>query len=160
MTIYDVNARWTRVRTKLRARAARHTPRLVTNYPFEVFATLVGLIIGLPLLVGLAAPTSLVVLLPTVAYWIYAAALVLGSATVAIGLKMPHPLVIASGIQLLGGSYAVYGLAVVALAGWAIAWSSFACFIVLGVVCTMRASHFRRLVDIQEGARRLSKGRT
>ncbi len=131
---------------------ANLVPKALINYPFEVIASFLGLVIGLPLLIGLAAPTSLVVLLPSFGYWAYASALVIGGATAAVGLRTRHPLVLASGLQLLGGSYIVYGLAVVALSGFTVAWLSFGAYLAFGGLCMIRALHFRRVVDIQRGA--------
>lgn len=156
MSPYRARAeRWDSRLARLRERVAHVTPRVVVGYPFEVFAASVGLIIGLPLLVGLAAPTSLVVLLPSFIYWVYAVMLVLGAGTTAVGLRTKHPLILAPGLQLLGGSYLVYALATVAVAGWAIAWAAFGCFCALGLVSLVRSSYFRRLIDIQKGASRL-----
>ncbi len=135
-----------------RERLSRLIPSALTNYPFEVLAAFIGLCIGLPLLVGLAAPTSLVILLPSIGYWAYTVALVLGGATTAVGLKTKHPLVLASGLQLLGGSFLVYGLATAALSGFATAWLAFGAYAVLGVIALVRSLHFRRLLDIQRGA--------
>src|SRR5207244_3581493 len=100
-------------RARVREFVARHIPNALTNYPFEVLSSILGLLVGIPLLLGLAAPTSLVVMLPSIGYWAYAVALVLGGGTTAVGLRTKHPMVLASGLQLLGGSFGVYGLAVV-----------------------------------------------
>lgn len=151
----SVNRRWKGFRRAVRAKLARFTPTIVTSYPFEVFVTALGLIIGVPLVLGLAAPTSLVVLLPTFMYWAYAVAVILGACTVGVGLRTKHALVLAAGLQLLGGSFMVYALAVVAVAGWPSGFLAFAAFASLGLVCLIRSAHFRRLIDIQIGARQL-----
>lgn len=135
---------------------AAHTPSVVTNYPFEVFVAFVGFVIGTTLLVGLASPTSLALLLPTGIYLAYATALVLGAITVAIGLRKQHALILSSGLQLLGGSYGVYALAVVAVSG-ATAGVAFILFVGTALVCLIRALHFRRLVDIKKGALNLRR---
>lgn len=156
MTRYaETSDRLTAAHARFRARTAHLLPPALTNYPFEVLAAFLGLIVGLPLLAGLAAPTSLVTILPAFGYWAYAVALVLGGGTTAVGLRTKHPLALASGLQLLGGSYVVYGLATVAVAGWAVAWLSFGAYAVLGGLAIIRALHFRRLVDIQRGATHL-----
>ena len=103
-------------RVRLRERSDRLTPTVVTNYPFEVIVTFIALLIGLPLILGLVSPTSLVVLLPAFGYWAYAIALMLGGSTLAVGLRSQSPLLLASGLQLCGGSFAVYALAAVILA--------------------------------------------
>ena len=151
MTKYDSHV------LKFRERLARFIPDVVTNYPFEIFASFVGLVIGLTLLAGLVSPGSLTALLPLFVYWAYAVALVLGSLTVAWGLRKRHPLVLASGLQLLGGSYAVYALAVVAVAGWSTAFAAFAAFLGIALVCLVRSLHFRRLIDIARGATNLGR---
>ncbi len=150
-----MTARWDSWRARFRERIAHRTPRVIVDYPFEVFATTVGLLIGLPLLIGFAAPTSLVVLLPSAVYWIYAVMLFLGACTTAVGLRTKHSLILAPGLQLLGGSYCVYALATVAVAGWTVAWATFGCFGGLGLVSLIRSSYFRRLIDIQKGATKL-----
>ncbi len=142
---------------RLRERVAGRLPTVLTNYPFEVIVTFIALVIGLPLLCGLVAPTSLVVLLPSIGYWAYAAALVLGGIFTGVGLRLKSSAALSSGLQLLGGSYAVYGLATVALSGFATAWLAFGAFFGLGLVALVRALHFRRLLDIQEGATRLAE---
>lgn len=142
----------------LREKVAHVTPRVLIDFPFEILATSVGLLIGLPLLIGLAAPSSLVLLLPAVVYWIYAVMLVIGAVTTAVGLRTGHMMILAPGLQLLGGSYIVYALATVAVAGWGIAWAAFGCFSVLGLISLLRSSYFRRLIDIQRGATRLRRG--
>lgn len=145
------------LRRALREKAAHVTPRTVVEYPLEVFVSFLGLIIGIPLLAGLARPESLALLLPPVAYIAYSLALILGGLTVAVSLRRDHAAGLASGIQLLGRSFVVYAFAVAAVAGWAKAWAAFACFFVLGIICLARAGHFRRLIDIQIGARRLRR---
>lgn len=142
---------------RFRELAARVTPKTVVEYPFEVFVSALGFIIGIPLLTGLARPESLALLLPHLAYIAYGVALVLGAVTVAVALKRRHAGALASGLQLLGGSFAVYALAVVAVAGWVVGWAAFAAFFCLGLVTLIRTQHFRRLIDIQIGARRLRR---
>jgi hypothetical protein len=149
----EVNDRWLRGRARLRENLSRFVPRVAVYFPFEILVAVIGFLMGFPLLTGLARPTSLLLLLPAVAYTAYAVALVLGSLTVALGLRgRQHPLALASGLQLLGGSYIVYGLAVVALSGWIIGWVGFTAFFILGLLCLARSSYFRRLIDIQTGA--------
>ena len=148
-------SRYSEWRAHLRERVARLTPEVVTYYPFEVFSAIVGLVIGLPLLVGLAAPTSLVVLLPNLVYWLYSVAMTLGAATTIAGLRHRSPMLLATGLQLSGGSYFVYGMATVIVAGLGTAWAAFGCFCGFGFVALIRSSHFRRLLDIQRGATRL-----
>lgn len=145
---------------RFRERLSRFIPYALTNYPFEVLAAFVGLFIGLPLLLGLAAPTSLVVLLPNVGYWIYASTIVLGASTIGLGLHFRNSMAVASGLQLLGGSFLIYGLAVVALSGFAVAWLSFGAYTIFGVLSWVRALHFRRLLDIQKGATSIRNQRT
>lgn len=150
--IREANARWIRGRARFREWASHAVPSVAVFYPFEILALVVGFIMGVPILLGFARPTSLILLLPVVAYVAYSAMLVIGSLTITIGLRNRHPLVLASGLQLLGGSYIVYGLAVVALGGWAIAWGGFTAFGILGLLCLARSSYYRRLIDIQTGA--------
>lgn len=147
---------WRRANRRFRALTARILPEVLTLYTFEFFVSFMGLLIGVPLLLGLTLPLSLIALLPTGVFHVYAAALVLGAATVAAGLKYRRPLALASGLQLLGGSYLVYGIAVLAVSG-SVGFLAFGMYACVGVLCFIRSSHFRRLVDIQLGARRLEK---
>lgn len=139
----------------VRERISRFVPKAITNYPFEILACLIALIIGVPLVLGIAAPTSLLALLPMAAYLAYCVALILGGATLAVGLRVRNAFVIASGLQLLGGSFGVYGLAVIAVSGVATGWLAFGAYCLLSLLAFVRALHFRRLVDIQEGATRI-----
>lgn len=147
---------WHQSRCRFRAHVARRTPDVVTLNPFESLVAFIGLLIGITLLLGIAAPTSLVLLLPKAAYYVYAVALCLGGGTVAYGLRGGmRPLALAAGLQLLGGAFGIYGIATIALAGWATAALALAAYGALGLLCLIRAQHFRRLIDIQRGARRL-----
>lgn len=150
-------SRWNGFRRSLREKIAHVTPRTVVTYPFEVLAACVSFIVGVPILAGLARPESLALLLPPVAYVAYGVALVLGAITVAVSLHRRRALGLSSGLQLLGGSFCVYAFAVIAVAGWSAAWAAFAAFLVLGLVSLIRSSHFRRIVDIQDGADRLCR---
>lgn len=156
----DASRGWNGLRRAVREKVAHSTPTVLVMYPFEVFAAGLALIVGLPLLLGLAKPGSLVLLLPMIAYIAYAVSLCLGSIIVFVALARRHAYGLASGLQLVGGSYAVYALAVVLAAGWTTAWAAFAAFALLGLLCVLRSSHFRRLIDIKQGAQRLSSGDT
>ena len=83
---------------RCRERISRLIPKALTNYPFEILACVLALFIGLPLVLGIAAPTSLLALLPVLAYVAYCAALILGGATLAGGLRIRNAFVIASEI--------------------------------------------------------------
>lgn len=148
---------WQRLKARWRERLAHVTPDVLTLYPFEVLATTVGLLMGGPVLLGLARPESIVYLLPAAAYYSWSAALVIGAAIVAAGLKKTRPLVLASGLQLLGGNFCVYAVAVVKVAGWEHAWVAFTAFIVLWILSWARSFHWRRIVDIQLGAQRAAR---
>lgn len=141
---------WARRRAALRKSASRLTPNVVVYYPFEVFAGFVGFVFGFPLLLGIVAPTSLLLLLPAFAYWLYAIALVLGSLIVGIGLRKRNPFALASGLQLLGGCYFVYGIAAAVVMGISVAFAGLSAFVSFGAICLIRATHFRRLIDIQQ----------
>ncbi len=149
--------RWDAWRTHLREMQARYTPHILTFYPFEVLATVVGLLVGLTLLLGIVAPASLALVLPSVVYWAYAVGVTIGGVTTAAGLWTKNNLILAPGLQLLGGSYGVYALAVLATSGFATGGVAFGAFILLGLLCLIRATHFRRLIDIQKGATRLKE---
>lgn len=144
--------RWDARLTRFREIVAHYTPNVLTFYPFEVLATVVGLLVGISLLLGVVAPTSLALLLPDIVYGAYAVGLTLGGLTTAVGLYSKNNLVLAPGLQLLGGSYLVYSLAVLAISGFATGGVAFGAFVLLGLLCLIRASHFRRLLDIQKGA--------
>ena len=149
--------RWDVWRTRLREVVSHYTPHVLTYYPFEILATIVGLLVGITLLLGLVAPTSLALLLPDVVYWAYAAGVTIGGVTTAVGLYTKNSLVLAPGLQLLGGSYGVYALAVIAVSGFVSGGVAFGAFLILGLLCFVRASHFRRLLDIQRGATNLGR---
>lgn len=157
MTGREAARRWDAARRKLREQAAQLTPRVLTCYPFEVLAAVIALLMGLPFLLGTVAPATLVGLVGSIAFNVWAAALTLGGATVAVGLRIgdrPSPLVVASGLQLLGGCFGVYAIAVGAALGGA-GLTGLTAFGVLCVLSWVRATHFRRVVDIQKGARHL-----
>ncbi len=156
-TYRRLSDRWDAWRVRCRETLAHYTPRALTYYPFEVLAIVVGLLVGLTLLTGVVAPTSLAILLPNVVYWAYAVGVTVGGVTSAIGLWTDNPLILAPGLQLLGGCYWVYALATLAASSFAVAGFAFGAFSVLGLLCIVRASHFRRLLDIQRGATNLGR---
>lgn len=132
-------------------------PGSVTNYPFEVMVGVIALLMGLPFLLGTTAPASLVALVGVVAFRAWAAALTLGGLTVLAGLRLPsrpNPLILAAGLQLAGGSFFVYALAVLIVLGSA-GWTGLVAYGLLCLLSMARATHFRRIVDIQKGATRL-----
>lgn len=147
-------------RRQLREWAALHTPKVLTNYPFEVLVGVVAVLMGLPFLLGAAAPASLLALVGTVAFHVWAGMLAIGGLTVAVGLRVgdrPSPAVVASGLQLVGGCFGVYSLAVVAVLGFA-GWTGLVAYGLLCLLALIRATHFRRILDIQEGAKTLPGG--
>lgn len=160
MTGEEAVRKYNSTRRKLREKAALLTPKVLTNYPFEVLVVVIALCMGLPFLMGAAAPASLVSLVGNLAFLAWSFALTLGGITVAVGLRVgdrPNPLVVATGLQLLGGCFGVYALAVIAAMGLA-GWTGLVAYGFLFLLSLVRATHFRRIVDIQRGARRLPGG--
>lgn len=144
-------------RERLRAWASRRTPRILTQFPFEVLVAVIAICMGLPFLIGTAAPASLLAIVGTVFFHFWAAALVIGGGTIAIAMRIgerPNPLVLAAGLQLAGGCFAVYCLAIVAVLGLP-GLTALVAYLALSLLSFVRATHFRRVVDIQEGAGRL-----
>lgn len=145
--------RWVRCSTRLRKKAARWTPEALTLYPFEVIAGLVALLMGLPFLLGLTPPAALIAIVSHVAFYVWSAGLTLGALTIGVGLKTRHPLALASGLQLVAGGFAVYAMAISVVMGIA-GWTGAVVYLSLTLVSLTRAVHFRRLIDIQDRARR------
>lgn len=156
MTVVEALRRWNRWRVRQRERIAYVTPSWLTLYPFEVLALAVAFLMGAPVLLGFARPESMVFLLPAVAYYAWSTALVLGAATIVWGLRRLQPPTLASGLQLVGGCFGVYALAVIAKAGAERGWAAAAAFIILFVLCAARSLHFRRTTDIQLAVSRRS----
>lgn len=155
MTGHEVSQRWSQARRRIRERAAHLTPKVLTNFPFEVLVSVIAILMGLPFLLGTTAPASLVGLVGIVIFNVWAAMLVVGGLTVAVGLRIgdrPTPLVVAAGLQLLGACFGVYALAVVAVLGLA-GWTGLVAYVLLCLLSLIRATHFRRIIDIQRGAR-------
>lgn len=159
MTPRDVSRRWDASRRRLREWASRHTPKILTGYPFEVLAASVAILMGLPFLLGTAAPASLVALVGTIIFHVWAAMLAIGGVTVAVALRVAdrHPAALAAGLQLAGGCFGVYALAVLAVLGLA-GWTGLAAYGLLCLLSFVRATHFRRIGDIQQGASNLPGG--
>lgn len=152
MSIAEASERWDRRRAKWRERIAHVTPMSLTLYPYEVLAITVGFLMGIPVLLGFARPESLVLLLPPLAYYVWSSLLVLGAGTVLWGLRKLNPPALASGLQLLGGCFGVYSLAVIKVAGFERGWAVSVAFFLLFILAWARALHFRRTTDIQVGA--------
>jgi hypothetical protein len=159
MSYRETADRWDTWRVRLRERVYRHLPKFLTHYPFETVVAFVALLMGLPYLLGVAAPASLLALVGAVAFHFWASALAIGGATIAASMVMgdrPHPLVLASGLQLAAGAFAVYAIGVAAVLGFA-GLTSITAYAMLSVISLIRATHFRRLIDIQKGATRLKE---
>lgn len=150
---------WRGFRVGLRRFAAALTPKVVTIFPSEVIVCLIALLTGLPFLLGVAPPLSLITLVGQVPFTAWAAALTLGGSTVGLGLLIPNypsPRVVASGLSLVAGCFAVNAIAVVVVLGSS-GLPVLAAYACLALVSMVRATHFRRVVDIQKEARRLQK---
>lgn len=158
---HDVSQSWDAWRARCRERVSRIVPRSVMEYPFEVMVGIIAVLMGLPFLIGTAAPASLIALVGTVAFYAWAAALTIGGVTVLAGLRLParpNPLITAAGLQLAGGAFGVYSIAIVVVLGTS-GWAVLSAYVLLCIVSMIRASHFRRILDIQKGATRLQEGR-
>lgn len=158
-----VGASWDTQRVILRERISRLIPDVLTEYPYEFLVGAVALVLGLPFLLGATAPVSLLGLVGSVAFHVWAGALVLGGITVLAGLYLPAipstlTLILAAGLQLTGGAFGVYAIAAITVLGLA-GWTSFAAYGLLSVLSFVRCHHFRRIADIQRGATQiLQKG--
>lgn len=150
----NFNRRWCEWRLRFRERASKRIPGIVITHPFEIVAATVAILMSVPALIGLSTSAALVALVGTVLFYAWAATLAAGAVALATGLRNLNPSLLASGLQLAGGSFAVYTLAVVAINGFGGVIAG-AAFIILALVALVRALHFRRLVDIQEGAKNL-----
>lgn len=120
---------------------------------------LVALLMGLPFLLGTAAPASLLALVGTYAFYAWAAALVIGGVTVLAGLHLPdypNSIILAAGLQLAGGAFGIYAIGALAVLGLA-GWTGFAAYFLLALLAFVRCLHFRRIADIQKGASQILK---
>lgn len=150
----DLNRRWKEGRVRLRERIYRHIPSVVFTNGFEIVAVTVAILMSVPALLGLSTSAALIGLVGIVLFYAWAATLAAGAVAIGTGLRNLHPALLASGLQLTGGSFAVYTIALVAASGWGGVIAG-AAFVVLAVVATLRSMHFRRLADIQEGVKNL-----
>lgn len=146
-------ARWNERRRRWREKAAHLTPKVLTHYPFEVLAAVISLLLGGPLLTGLATSQVLLALVGPVPFYAWASGLVLGAVTAGVGLKIHNALVVASGLQLVGLGFLIFSIAIFAVVGGA-GWANIIVFVCLGLLSLIRATHFRRVIDIQIGASR------
>lgn len=138
---------------------SRFIPQGFIEFPFEVFLTAASLIIGIPVLIGISEPGSLVAEIPIFAVFAWGISLLLGALTVAFGLIKPHlPDVLSSGLQLLGGAMCVYGTAQLIALPFVVVGASSALFLIAGLLALVRSLYFRRIIDIKKRARRLNGG--
>lgn len=157
---HTASSHWDEHRARLRRKIGKFVPQSLIFYPFEIMVSIVALIMGVPFLVGLMAPATLIGLVGGFAFHLWAAALSIGGATILAGMALaprPHPLVAAAGLSLTAGCFAVYSLAVIVALGSG-GWTGFTVYLLLSLVAFIRASYFRRIVDIQKGATRLQEG--
>ncbi len=150
----DLNRRWQAGRVRLRERIYRRIPGIVFTNGFEIVAVSVAALMSIPSLVGLSTSAALIGLVGVVLFYGWALTLAFGAIALGAGLRRLNPALLASGLQLTGGSFAVYTIALVASGGWGGVIAG-AAFIVLAVVAALRSLHFRRLFDIHEGAKHL-----
>lgn len=150
----ELNRRWCGWLFRFRERASKHIPGIVITHPFEIVAATVAILMSVPALVGLSTSAALIALVGTVLFYAWAATLAAGAIALGAGLRSLNPSLLASGLQLVSGSFAVYTLALVAINGFGGVIAG-AAFIILALVALVRALHFRRLVDIQDGAKNL-----
>jgi len=148
---------WSDRRHAVRRVLSRLVPRVVSEYPFEVYVSIAALFIGVSVLVGLATAPSLNMIIPFAALIAWGISLVLGSITVSVSLLRRHAGGLASGHQLLGTAMITYAIALMVSTGFAAAATSITLFMLAGVLCWIRSLYFRRLLDIKLGARRLSE---
>jgi hypothetical protein len=149
--------RWEAARRRIRECIAHHTPRVLTDFPFEVAAAVIAMCMGFPFLVGAAAPASLLAMVGAIVFHLWAVALAIGGLTVAIGLRIgdrPNCYVVAAGLQLLGGAFGVYAFTAAVVLGMP-ALTAVVGFGTFSLISWARANHFRRIIDIQRGAARL-----
>lgn len=149
----ELNRRWCLWRVRFREQVAHRIPAIFITHPFEIVAAVVAALMSAPALIGLSTSAALIGLVGVVLFYAWAATLAAGAIATSIGLHTLNPTTLASGLQLAGGSFAVYSLAVVAASGWGGVIAG-AAFIMLALVSLIRALHYRRLLDIQAGAER------
>lgn len=142
-------------KNRLRRRLAALIPTVLMEHPFEIYLVVSCLFIGASVLVGIVTAPSLNMIIPAYAMIAWGISLTLGSITVAISLLKKHAGMLASGLQLLGGAMFVYGIALMISTGFASAGTSIVLFLLAGALALIRSLYFRRLVDIEMGARRL-----
>lgn len=151
-------ARWHAFRVRLRERVYRHIPAVVFTNGFEIVAVSVATLMSVPALLGLSTSAALIGLVGIVLFYAWAVTLALGAIALGAGLRSLNPNLLASGLQLTGGSFGVYTIALLAASGWGGVLAG-AAFVVLALVAWLRSVHFRRLADIQVGATRLEARR-
>ena len=148
---------WPERKVRLRRWLSRRVPTPMIEYPFECYLSVAALLVGIPVLLGFSRPGSFVELVPQLALLMWAVSLVLGAITVGIALWKKHAGALASGEQLLGVAMITYGVATLISVGFTSAAAVSALFLLAGTLSFLRSLYFRRLIDIQIGARRLSR---
>lgn len=134
----------------------RTVDRIMTEMPFEVLITVLCLIVGLPMALGvLPPPTSLVRTLPEWSIRCWGSLLSLGGITTLVGLLLSHATqkrrfieglyIEGAGMAILGSGALVFGLTIFVAAGWH-AMFSVLVYLVMAVSCFFRYRTTRHTV--------------
>lgn len=134
----------------------RATGRMMSEMPFEVFITILCLMAGLPMALGiLPPPTSLVRTLPVWAIRCWGSLLSLGGITTLTGLFLSHATkkrrfveglyIESAGMAILGSGALVFGLTIFVAAGWHAMFSVLVYF-VMAASCFFRYRATRHTV--------------
>lgn len=136
-------------RTRWRERVASRLPRVLLESSFEAFIGPAAVLIGLSILLGGPAPSSLATLLPEVGVLLYGVALILGGAATTYGAGRRFQFVTAMGLRLLMGAFLIYAGALVTVAGLQRAGFAAAIFALVGAFCGFRSFYLRTLVTVR-----------
>lgn len=124
----------------------RHTPPVLFEYPFELFLSVLCLLSGLPMLLGLATPRSIEALLPWPVVRMWALALIVGSVSTSYGLLRASRVPAFTGLRLLGDASLIYAVAILIVAGWRGLLASMLT-LAFATACLARAFHLSSATD-------------
>lgn len=121
-------------------RVLRRIPVPLVEYPLEVLLAAWGVLSGIPLLLGVAEPSSITTLLPQWAVVAWAVSLTLGGSTIALGLLARRTAtVVPAGLNLLGTACAVYALAILSSFGFTGGIPAWPLLVIIAALCWLRS---------------------
>lgn len=120
------------------------------EYPFECFASILGLLLGITLILGSIRPESLFTLLPPLALLAYAVGSLAGAGTIFAGLVTRHknPVLMAVGLRLIALLIGLYGVGVIAYSGWAQGGMAAIFFIGIALLAAFRSIYLRTNAEV------------